>query len=270
MNCKACRIEIEESDEARPLSRSAGAHMEDCAACRAFQTEQAALRSMIASLEVVTAPADFDFRLRARLAAAKSEGARQSRLSRFAPGARAMALAASFALLIAVGLVVKQVWLTPASNNRAQGVAQNAVPQATAAPSATPIQKVEETAINNYAKPQTLAQTQKNANRISVRNPSPANNNSGSREGISSNDFGVIPPAPSIVPEGITDPVTGPKTTMIAVPLQASKKSATVTLNFGNAKQQNVSLRPVTFGAQDVFEQGDNDKRIIPSVQGIW
>ncbi|HEY0545946.1 MAG TPA: hypothetical protein VGC91_11260 [Pyrinomonadaceae bacterium] len=279
MNCKACRIEIEESDEARPLSRSAGAHLDACAECRVFQEEQTALRRLIGSLEVVAAPADFDFRLRARLAAARSDGARQSAWSRFAPGARAMALAASFVLLIAVGLIVRQVWLSPASNNRTQDLAEKDSVKGTAAPLAsTPstsgsiaeTQKNASAPVGIYDTPQAMAQSQKNANRNGNRNAASTNNASGNREGIRSNDFGFNPPAPSIVPEGITDPVTGPKTTMVAVPVQASRKSATLTLNFGGAKPQNISLRPVTFGAQDVFEQGDAQKSLIPSVQGIW
>lgn len=278
MNCKACRIEIEESDEARPLSRSAGAHLEACAACRAFSEEQSALRCLIGSLDVVAAPADFDFRLRARLAAAKSESARQSAWPRFAPGARAMALAASFVLLIAVGLIVRQVWLSPTSNQQPQNVAQNDSVKGTAAPLApTPspvgneeeIQKPGAPPVSNYGAP-TMAQRQKNMNRVINSNAATATNSSGNPQDIRSNDFGGSPPAPSIVPVGINDPVTGPKTTMVAVPIQASRKSATLTLNFGNAKPQNISLRPVTFGAQDVFEQGDAQKSLIPSVQGIW
>jgi hypothetical protein len=276
MNCKACRIEIEETDEARPLSQSAGAHLNACAGCRAFSEEHSALRRMIGSLEVVAAPADFDFRLRARLAAVKSESARQSAWPRFAPGARAMALAASFVLLIAVGLVVRQVWLAPATNNQRQEVANKntGTPNPPApAPSSAPI--VASTPLEPQKNPAPVVSSTSAPGHFRVRQQANSNtnakaeiisNDSDVNAGGGSNDSVVRSAPPPLTPPGIPSEPGA----VVAVPVQASRKTATLTLNFGGAKPQNISLRPVTFGAQDVFERGDAEKRLIPSVQGIW
>ena len=66
-DCKAYRWEIEES--ANGLSDVARAHAESCPACGEFLRGRDALRCLVAGLERVEAPADFDFRLRARMAA---------------------------------------------------------------------------------------------------------------------------------------------------------------------------------------------------------
>src|SRR5215510_2423926 len=49
-------------------SAAAAEHLRECAACREFQEQQTKLRQIVGSLGTVSAPADFDFRLRARLA----------------------------------------------------------------------------------------------------------------------------------------------------------------------------------------------------------
>src|SRR5438876_2555785 len=71
LNCKSVRREIDEATLSQQLTREAIEHLRACAGCRRFHEEYHALRGLMASLETVTAPADFDFRLRARLAAEK-------------------------------------------------------------------------------------------------------------------------------------------------------------------------------------------------------
>lgn len=261
MNCQACRREIEESD-GRSLAGHAGAHLETCAECRAFAEEQTTLRRLIGSLEVVSAPADFDFRLRARLAGLKSDGARQGARLRFAPGAWSLALAASFVLLIAVGLIVRQAGPSPNLNTVA---ASRNLPLETpnlSTPVPTVISAPESTGAQQQ---QTVAQSPGVFEKNVVKPPKAASSN----EGVSSNDLVVRAPNASVTPPGIPDPLTqsGP---IIAVPVQASRKSATVTLNYQSARPQTVSLRPVTFGAQDVIERGDVQQALASGAQGVW
>src|SRR5256714_1509319 len=66
-DCKAYRSEIEES--ANGLSDAARAHASSCSACGEFQRGHDSLRRLVGGLERVEAPADFEFRLRARMAA---------------------------------------------------------------------------------------------------------------------------------------------------------------------------------------------------------
>jgi hypothetical protein len=105
-NCQDIRIEIEESDAGQQLSLEACSHVETCAPCRAFRDERAALRSLMGSLPAVSAPSDFDWKLRARLT--RSVGAqRRWWHGSLAPGAPAIAIAASFALLVSIAVIFK-------------------------------------------------------------------------------------------------------------------------------------------------------------------
>lgn len=98
MKCQIFRAEIEESDGDAPLGAGAAAHAESCPSCRAFRLERVALRRLVGELEPVAAPADFEFRLRARMAAA----GRAPRAPRFHLTPRF----ASAALAVCLGLTV--------------------------------------------------------------------------------------------------------------------------------------------------------------------
>ena len=74
-NCEIIRRELDELMVDESYSTSAVAHLKECAACREFYETQTKLRRMVGSLGTVEAPADFDFRLRARLANDSTNGA---------------------------------------------------------------------------------------------------------------------------------------------------------------------------------------------------
>ena len=67
-NCGVVRKELDELMLDEAFSSSAAAHLRECAGCREFHQQQTKLRQIVGSLGTVSAPADFDFRLRARLA----------------------------------------------------------------------------------------------------------------------------------------------------------------------------------------------------------
>ena len=67
-NCEVIRRELEELMLDGTCSTSAAEHLKECSDCREFNRTQTKLRRMVGSLGTVEAPADFDFRLRARLA----------------------------------------------------------------------------------------------------------------------------------------------------------------------------------------------------------
>lgn len=66
--CETVRRELEELMLGEDCSMSATQHLRECGDCREFNQKQNKLRQIVGSLGVVEAPADFDFRLRARLA----------------------------------------------------------------------------------------------------------------------------------------------------------------------------------------------------------
>lgn len=104
MNCKQYRTGIDDSDFAAGHEATRhGPHADGCAECRAYGDETTAVRGLVAGLARVDAPADFEFRLRARLNAADSARPRawsQNLLPRAAwlAAAGCLALAAALAL----------------------------------------------------------------------------------------------------------------------------------------------------------------------------
>ncbi len=67
-NCEVVRRELDELMLGEACSTDATEHLRDCVSCREFHEQQTKLRQIVASIGTVEAPADFDFRLRARLA----------------------------------------------------------------------------------------------------------------------------------------------------------------------------------------------------------
>lgn len=66
--CRLARREIDELELGQRAGQSLALHLSACAGCKEFRDERNALRQLVGSLEPVTAPADFEMRLRARIA----------------------------------------------------------------------------------------------------------------------------------------------------------------------------------------------------------
>lgn len=102
-DCKTIQREIDEANLDARFSVEANEHLSRCDSCRRFRDDRRALRSLMAELETVGAPADFDFRLRARLARERpSNGFGHLLLS-----TRSVAAVALIALMVMVAVVVK-------------------------------------------------------------------------------------------------------------------------------------------------------------------
>ncbi|HEY0730598.1 MAG TPA: hypothetical protein VGD38_21110 [Pyrinomonadaceae bacterium] len=67
--CEPVRRELEELMLNDNFSAASTEHLRTCLECHEFHRQQTKLRQIVGSLGTVSAPADFDFRLRARLAA---------------------------------------------------------------------------------------------------------------------------------------------------------------------------------------------------------
>jgi len=101
IDCSHVRREIEEAANGEILAAPARDHLRSCAACSNFGKEQQQLKEMVASLGGVEAPADFDFRLQARLAASRS-----SRRGSFTGNGFGMRSVAFASLVLLLGFVV--------------------------------------------------------------------------------------------------------------------------------------------------------------------
>src|ERR1043166_9268986 len=67
-NCEVIRQELDELTLGETISVAAAEHLRECAECSEFNEKQTRLRQIVGGLGTVSAPPDFDFRLRARLA----------------------------------------------------------------------------------------------------------------------------------------------------------------------------------------------------------
>lgn len=73
--CEVIRRELDELMLDETCSTTAVEHLRECGDCRQFHEKQTKLRQIVGSLGTVAVPADFDFRLRARLANESSSAA---------------------------------------------------------------------------------------------------------------------------------------------------------------------------------------------------
>jgi hypothetical protein len=100
--CETVRHELEELMLGDECSMYATQHLRECAECREFHQKQTKLRQIVGSLGTIEAPADFDFRLRARLASESSSAGFHLRSMSFA----SKGFAAATMVLLFVGGVV--------------------------------------------------------------------------------------------------------------------------------------------------------------------
>src|SRR5215203_1071765 len=141
--CEAIRLELDELMLGEACSSATSAHLHECAECREFQDKQIKLRQIVGSLGTVSAPADFDFRLRARLA---NESSSATSLWQFAFPRRGLAVAAVLLVFATGAFLVRNLWNQPAESPR---VATNQ--PATPEPQASPT--VEQTAPEKSSSP---------------------------------------------------------------------------------------------------------------------
>jgi len=113
--CEPVRRELEELTLNGEFSATTVEHLRGCGECRQFQRQQTRLRQIVGSLGTVSAPADFDFRLRARLAA----DSQRSGFRSFAVKGLATA-----AVVVVFGVGVAVIW----QRNAQQGPVAEAPP----------------------------------------------------------------------------------------------------------------------------------------------
>jgi hypothetical protein len=235
MNGKACRAtrrEIDESELNQRLSDQARSHVTSCPSCRGFHAERASLRELVGSLEPVTAPGDFDLRLRARLVSERQTRARQPFIFRLVTSTPAIAFAA-----VVVMLAMSLVWL--AQRNRSQAPAVAVVP-----PKESPkVPDQTRLAINEGADPVQTAVDLKPGSVRGENAPREINSKSG-LAGVKAVDYGVSPA--EYIRQGEQKPGE--------VSLSAPLKPMVVSIQDDHGATHKISLPPVSFGAQRLVD----------------
>jgi hypothetical protein len=277
MNCQKCLIEIEEQGTNERLNDQARAHLSVCTVCRAFHDERQSLKRLVGSLAAVSAPTDFDFKLRARINAAGGAGKGSSSWRSFAASAPAIALAASFALLVGGFVLYRQVKSNPSTNERPGVVAANQLAG----------QKPEQASITpdlTTNPPESVAQPSVTVGKddemsVAVVKSSPLRGASkgkhaARRESLQggANDLAVVSndtavrSAPQIVPSGAA-PLSAGMNPIVELPVRSASQPMRVFIDDRSGTKRTVTLEPVIFGSQDFT--GRNTSRITTS-QGIW
>ena len=238
LECRVTRRQIDELELGERPSERATAHLSLCAGCRDFRAERNELRQLVGSLEPVVAPADFDMRLRARIAREQSP----SREPLFARLIRTPALAAA-ALFVMVGGTL--VWVAQRDTEPSTQVAtvERPSPVATAGQSAAPT-----SAPTGAIEPDTPS----SEGTQTVSSGTPRRNRAGSRG--RSQDYSVLP--------------AGSFRQGDQAYVNAPSKPVVFALEDERGTKRKISLPPVSFGSQSLV-----DNRVPVSYTGnsrVW
>lgn len=147
-DCKVYRREIVEGFDGE-MSRGARAHAGSCPACADELRERVSLRALVGGLGKVEAPPDFEYRLRARMAAADTKGRRAPLRGLRLVYAFAPVAAAACFLVVSTALYLRQASQPSPAESPSVSVAeslQNATSgQTVAAPAVGEVNKTEQT-----------------------------------------------------------------------------------------------------------------------------
>jgi hypothetical protein len=273
MDCYSVRREIEEAEIGQLLDDAVRSHIDDCPPCRVFRDERLALRDLVGSLEAVSVPPDFEFRLSARLASTEPRRPGSGSWNRFAKGL-AVALAASCAVLVAAVIFVN---LRRAGREK---LTESARGNGVMTTNAQPTQQVKVD-----SPPRTIDR------------PSPGNGGGNGGQGpvahlgnaksrrIRSEERRLVPSAagPSHPTQSVVESLRGAQVlikpgsepdqsadvaSFISVPVAHDVASHIVLDDHGRMRK--LSLAPVTFGSQGLAERGGTLEPSPRDTRGIW
>lgn len=250
--CNQIRLEIDESELGGKLSPTTLQHLSECAECQEFQNRQTKLRQIIGSLETVTAPPDFDFRLRARLATGEKHSGYQF-LSSFP-----MMRSAGFAAAVLILLVIGAYAFLRVSVPRQQLVAETpaASPEKTSAP-------VKEPEAPPKSVEQSGSESNTNNESLAVNSATPLRRSVGSaprlRRGLVAVDSsGTVAPVINI-----NQPVAG-----MTFPLDIPQESFKVSIDDGHGTSRTISLPGFSFGSRRVLTGRNVSHQFAQN--GVW
>jgi len=244
--CSTIRRQLDELMLGESQGPGISQHLSECSECRDFHEKQTKLRQLVGRLGTISAPPDFDFRLRSKLASGKANGSDHLRLL----VQRAAAVAA------AVVMIVGGVFLARELQNRKIPIqtAEDNRPPSRTVPAAAVVASVNAGAEQNSKAIEATARVDGNSGkeRVSKRNISTPQRNIRTLESEA--------PASSRAPV-----IRLPQTLDQVFPIDASQQSLKVSLFDGRGNPRTISLPTVTFGSQ----------RVVPTStsfapKGVW
>jgi len=262
INCRSVFREIEEADLGQQLSGLAVEHTRSCTQCLNFYEDRFKLRQLAATLGTVEAPADFDVRLRARLAKEKSGLSREFAIAGFSFGLPSVALA-TLALLLGLGAGFLLRVLRPTNSLNSARVETTNTSRANAPGNnqGSPRAAREIGATIDVAK-----STPKHQRSEKAANPAPRTTVAGLRNNgrMVAKDLSSLPAAVVKREESIADVGASP-----IFPIDASYQSLKVSLDDATGASRTIWLPSVSFGSQRVLASGSSPM-MTTSAKGIW
>ena len=270
-DCSTTRSEIDEAARGVPPGDQALGHIAVCAACRTFREERSALSELIGSLEAVDAPPDFNFRLRARMAATKS-----SRRPRFAQ----LAFSPATAAMVGAGLLVavigafyfRHIGIVDEGAGRAGVVAPGGSTSGTDTPGSQSVkvkevlnagEKGEQTPI-----PVIVRRRAGSGEAGGSESPAGRTRSLPSSSDVTSRDFSQLP-AVSVKRSDASAPA-GSSNASPAIPLSAPPRPLVVSVRDDRGTMRTISLPPVSFGAQELVQSPKRSVPVTKQAREIW
>jgi hypothetical protein len=269
-DCKAYREEIEELAGAGRLSVEARAHVNACAPCRVLEEERASLRRLVRGLEKVEAPADFEFRLRARLASSRGGG--RGNPLRPVYGFASIAVAALF-LFVSASLYVRQVRQGKPDAARQQAATkENKENGASVAASERPVgfgrgvgsgtAEADSTSAVGPAR-STVARRKAEA---SARASYPAR-----ARDVAQRVKPDVAGAQNSLTAAVNSAEVINRSPTLAIPVGTSAESLRVVLKDESGASRVVPMRSVSFGSQDLIaREGQGRRAPVTDKEGVW
>jgi len=235
-NCGVVRQELDELMMDETCSSSAAAHLSECGECREFQQQQTRLRQIVGSLGTVAAPADFDFRLRARLANDSSSAAYLSLMR------RGFALATVLVVFATGAFLVRNVMDRPTTEVVSTNNQPAAIPE--------PTKQVEpaKASQDNTSGQQLVASNPE-------KRPKPSNNErplstaSKTPRRLVAEDFSSKGAQVIRGQEAVSS--------FEVIPLDASLQSFKVSLDDGRGNARTISVPTISFGSERMLQTGN-------------
>ena len=228
-NCEVIRQELDELMLDETSSTAVAEHLRECAACREFNEKQTRLRQIVGSLGTVSAPPDFDFRLRARLA--NDAGAATFH---FWPLARrGLAFAAVLLVFVMGAIVVRNVFNRPVENRQVADQHNTPAPPQPG-PSVESTQQPDPAPPLLASSPERRPQPVRNERPARIKRPLVAEDFSSQRAEV----------------------ITGrePAAEFEVLPLDSSLQPFKVSLDDGRGNARTISVPTISFGSQRMLQ----------------
>jgi hypothetical protein len=281
MNCQKCKIEIEERDLRREsLSDAATAHLAACASCSVFGAERLALSRLVGGLEKVSAPADFDFRMRARMAAeASASAARPPRWFNLSPAALSWPLAACFALVISASLYFQPQPQQPIATATPDEQARNVV---AAEETPTTAQQTSSNEATSQSAPPMNVETPRSADASALKNTLGARRRVLPVRAAGQTTVDVAQIRAAVEESNSASLLGSPlkydpnsmsrgERALIPVQVSAQERPLKVLLQETGGGARTISVESVSFGSRDVIGRPATiSKASLSTNQGVW